>query len=369
MRIVIASGYHTGSHRQWAEGYAASSAHDVTIVSLPGQFWQWRLAGGFVDLAAAIASEDQPDLVLATSMVDVAGLRGLLARDGIDVPIALYMHENQITYPALGRNRTERLYGLVNWTSLLAVDGVAFNSRFHFDEVMEALPGLLREMPDERQDHLVPLVEARSTVLPVGCTLSDVSSGEKSDPPIVVWNHRWDRDKDPASFLRVMRRVADAGVEFRLALMGERFVKQRADHDEAVGALADRVVVDDFPSRSEYVAMLGQATIVVSTAPQEFFGISIVEAMHAGCLPILPDRLVYPERVPEDLHERCLYRSENDAVELLTTALTDPVESRGTAATLRDETSKFDWSVVAPRYDTWLESVLAGDRRLETGDS
>jgi glycosyltransferase involved in cell wall biosynthesis len=363
MHVVIASGYHTGSHRQWAEGYADASEHDVSIVSLPGQFWQWRLAGGFVDLAASISDLARggypPDLVLATSMVDVAGLRGLLARDGIDVPIALYMHENQITYPPLGRNRTERLYGLVNWTSFLAADGIAFNSAFHFDEVFEALPPLLREMPDERQDHLIPLVEELSTVLPVGCSLFDVVAGPKDDPPIVVWNHRWDRDKDPGTFFRIMQRLVDDGVGFGLALMGERFVKQRADHEEAVVALADRIVVDDFPARQDYVATLGRSTVVMSTAPQEFFGISVVEGMHAGCLPILPARLVYPERVPEHLHDRCLYRSEDHAIDLLTRALTNADETRDTAASLRDETSRYDWSEVAPRYDAWLESVAA----------
>jgi glycosyltransferase involved in cell wall biosynthesis len=363
MHVVIASGYHTGSHRQWAEAYADASTHDVSIVSLPGQFWQWRLTGGFVDLAGGIVDltvdGDPPDLVLATSMVDVAGLRGLLARDGISVPIALYMHENQITYPPLGRNRTERLYGLVNWTSLLAADGIAFNSAFHFDEVFQALPVLLREMPDERHDHLIPLVEELSTVLPVGCSLDDVVAGAKDDPPIVVWNHRWDRDKDPGTFFRLMRRLVDDGVDFGLALMGERFVKQREDHAAAVAALLDRIVIDDFPSRPQYVEMLGRGTVLMSTAPQEFFGISVVEGMHAGCLPILPDRLVYPERVPEHLHDRCLYRSEDEAMELLTAALTDPVETRTIAATLRDETAQYDWSVVAPRYDTWLESVAA----------
>ena len=364
MRVTIVSGYHSGSHQAWAEGYAAASVNDVSIVSLPGEFWQWRLTGGFVDLAAGVVAEvvsgDTPDVILATSMVDVAGLRGMLARDGVDIPVALYMHENQITYPPLGRNRTERLYGLVNWTSLLAADSIAFNSAFHYDEVMDALPLLLREMPDERHDHLLPEVEHRSGVLPVGCTLSDVGPGDKSDPPIVVWNHRWDRDKDPGTFLRIMQRVADCGIDFRLALMGERFVKQRADHDEAVSRLGDRVVIDGYPDRKRYVEMLAAATVAVSVAPQEFFGISVVEAMHSGCLPILPDRLVYPERVPSHLYDRCLYRSEDEAVALLSTSLSDPVGTREVAATLSEHTRLFDWSVVAPRYDDWLVGVVDG---------
>ena len=66
MHVVIASGYHTGSHAQWAEGYADASVHDVSIVSLPGQFWQWRLTGGFVDLAAGIVERHPGGMHAAT---------------------------------------------------------------------------------------------------------------------------------------------------------------------------------------------------------------------------------------------------------------------------------------------------------------
>lgn len=358
MRVIIASGYHSGSHRAWAEGYAAASSHQVEIVSLPGSFWQWRLTGGFVSLAegirAKVGGTDSVDLILATSMVDVAGLRGLLAMDGLHCPIALYMHENQVTYPPLGRNRTERLYGLINWTSLLAADSIAFNSEFHRADVLQALPRLLREMPDERHDHLVSAVEDRSTVLPVGCSLDDLTPSEKTDPPLVIWNHRWDRDKDPGAFLRIMQAAADSGLGFRIALLGERFVKQRADHDTAVGQLAHRVAIDAHVDRRAYAEALAAGTIVMSTAPQEFFGISVVEAMHAGCFPILPDRLVFPERVPAELAGRVLFRSEDHALELLTAALRNLGATRADAATLRNSTREFDWSVVAPDYDAWL---------------
>jgi len=41
---------------------------------------------------------------------------------------------------------------------------------------------------------------------------------------------------------------------------------------------------------------------VLSTARHEFFGIAVVEALLAGCLPWLPDRLSYPELLPPALH-------------------------------------------------------------------
>lgn len=360
MRVFLVSGYHTGSHRSWAEGFVAASRHDVHLVTLPGSFWRWRLEGGFVTLAEQVLAladrVGRPDVILATSMVDVAGLRGMLGVLG-PVPVALYLHENQITYPQTGRTRVEQSHGLITWTSLLAADTAAFNSAYHRDTVLAALPGFLGSFPDQRQEHLIPAVAARATVLPVGCDLAGIGVGPKTDPPLVLWNHRWDDDKDPDGFLDVMFRLAATGIPFTIALAGERFVDQRSVRDAAVQALGDRVVVDGHLTRDEYQAVLAAASVVVSTATQEFFGVAVVEAIHAGAYPILPDRLVYPERIPRPLHGRCLYRSTDDAVRTLHAAVTDDTLRRETTAMLRPGMASFDWRVVAPAYDEWLASI------------
>jgi glycosyltransferase involved in cell wall biosynthesis len=361
MRVFLASPYHSGSHALWAEGYVEQSRHEIHLATMPGSFWQWRLLGGFVTLAEQIdrlaAEHGRPDVILCTSLVDVAGLRGLLAVDLRDVPIALYMHENQITYPPLGRNRTERAYGVINWTSLLAADTVAFNSEFHRSTLLEALPAFLRDSPDERHLHRIDEVDAKAVVLPVGCDLGSLEIGPKQDPPLIVWNHRWDPDKDPGAFLRMVGAIDD--LEFEVALLGERFVDQRPEHDAAVDALGARVVVDGHLDRDAYRAVLARATIVVSSAHQEFFGVSVVEAMAAGALPVLPRRLVYSERIPRDVQDWCLYGSEEEAVYLLRRALFDVDEARAVGMRLRTGVMPYDWSGVAPAYDAWLESTAA----------
>ena len=79
MRVLLIEPYFGGSHRVWAEGYAAASGHDVTIVSHPARGWAWRMRGAAVTLArqvAEVASDGyRPDVVLVSSMVDVAALR------------------------------------------------------------------------------------------------------------------------------------------------------------------------------------------------------------------------------------------------------------------------------------------------------
>ena len=50
--------------------------------------------------------------------------------------------------------------------------------------------------------------------------------------------------------------------------------------------------------RAGYWEWLFWADVVVSTALQEYFGISVAEAVWAGCRPLVPDALVYPELYP-----------------------------------------------------------------------
>jgi glycosyltransferase involved in cell wall biosynthesis len=362
LSVFLVSPYHTGSHAQWATGYAGASRHRVHLITHEGQFWKWRLSGGSATLAGevrrAIREVGSPDLLLATSMVDLAGLLGLLRHD-LAVPAALYLHENQVTYPVAGRTRAEHRLGLITWLSMLAADGIAINSLYHRDTLFEALGPFLGSFPDRRHHHLIDEVAARVEVLPVGVDLKRLEAHRRRavDPPLILWNHRWDPDKDPDEFLGMAAELAATGVDFRLALAGERFANQAAEFGEMVRPLADRVVVDGHLGRDEYDRLLGDSDVAVSTARQEFFGVSVVEAMHAGVFPVLPDRLVYRERVPEALHDRCLYRGRAHGVDLIRRAVGDIEATRRDGAGLRGVTASFDWEVVAPRYDSWLASM------------
>ena len=45
LTVWLLNPYHTGSHRAWAEGYAAHSRHDVRVLAMQGYFWKWRMQG------------------------------------------------------------------------------------------------------------------------------------------------------------------------------------------------------------------------------------------------------------------------------------------------------------------------------------
>ena len=305
----------------------------------------------------AVAERGPFDLLLASSMTNVPALVGQCRRTiGTDLPVALYMHENQLTYPPAPGEREDLTYAMTNWTSMVAADLVVFNSEFHRDAWFEALPGLLDRMPDERARELIEPTRERSTLLPVGVELSPFDEIDRSPGtlPLIVWNQRWDHDKAPWEFADAVERLAALGYRFELALLGERPDPPPPELVALRERLGDRIVHDGHADAETYRAVLRRSDIVVSTAHQEFFGIALTEAVYAGAFPIVPNRVVYPERIPVGHHAACLFATTDDLVDRLRWAIERSDITRRIADDLRPTMARFDWSLIAPRYDERL---------------
>ncbi len=375
MNILTLEPWHSGSRRRFLDGLAEHSAHEVRTVTMPGRFWQWRMEGGGVTLAQKVRSvvEDgfRPDLLFATDMVNLPAVLSLSRPRLNDVPVVLYFHENQLTYPLPPDEERERAYAITNYLSALAADRVVFNTQSHFDEFIEALPQLLRDFPDFTNMHTVRDIRDKSTVLHPGIDLRahDEHAGTRTKrtsrgtaPPIVLWNQRWEYDKNPSGFFRMMNRLDDAEAPFQLILAGEHFHEQPEEFEQAFERYAGRILhygyVEDF---DEYSRLLHRADVVVSTARHEFFGVAIQEAIYCGCHPVLPNRLSYPELIPEThhrplLHAPVLYDDENDLFEVLRSIL-EREERPLPPDTLRQMPEPLDWRTHAQDYDNLFETV------------
>lgn len=361
-RVLVCEPYCTGSHRAWAHGLARHSRHDVRLVTHEGAFWKWRMQGAALTLAAEIedlvATWGRPDVLLVSDMVHVPALLGLGRRALADVPVVLYMHENQLTYPLPDDVVRDRAYGMINWLSLATADRVVFNSEHHRRDVLGALEPFLRRFPDRRHTGEVPRVAAVSTVLPVGVDVERFTRPRvDGDPPVVLWNHRWEYDKDPDAFFAALAAVAEAGVEFSVIVAGERFHTVPEAFERGREVLGPRVVHFGTATDEEYPELLATADVVVSTSRHEFFGVAVVEAVAAGALPVLPARLSYPELVPHP--DPYLYDTPADLVRRLRWALTDHEGRRAAAREARAYVQRFAWPAVAPRYDELLADTVA----------
>ena len=369
MRITIVEPFCTGSHAAWAQEYAAHSRHDLELLTLPGRNWKWRMHGGAVTLASRfLASKFRPDLILATDMLDLTTFLALTRAASGNCPCALYFHENQLTYPWSPRDadpgaQRDLHYAFINYASALAADAVLFNSRYHKDSFLEALPGFLKGFPDPSEMATAGSIADKSRVLPLGMDLRRFDrhrpeGAREEGAPLILWNHRWEYDKDPEAFFAALYLLADEGLDFRLAVLGESFGRAPAVFKEARQRLAQQVVhwgyLKDF---SQYAQWLWRADILPVTSRQEFFGASVVQALYCGCAALLPQRLSYPEHVPAGRTAGVLYREDESLADRLRPLLREPA---GGAGALDGFVGRYDWEVLAPVYDDLFEDMAAG---------
>ena len=354
MKIALLDPFHTGSHAQWSTGYAARSTHEVRIFSLPGRHWKWRMHGGAVALAEAFLSSGfQADLLLATDMLDLGAFLALTRRQTHNIPTALYFHENQLTYPwsptdadvALQRDNH---YAFINYSSALAADACFFNSPYHKNSFLEALPGFLKGFPDRRGMDNVRRIGEKSQVLDLALDLKGLEVGEQNDRPVLLWNHRWEYDKGPEEFFEGLLELAEEGVEFEVVVLGEGYGRVPEVFAEAKEKLGSRVLHWGYAeSKSAYAQWLAKGDVLPVTSRQDFFGGSVVEAMAAGCVPLLPRRLNYPSLIPESAHKTCLYESGNFKNALRHLLQNDTWRDISPSPWV----AHFDWTQLAPLYD------------------
>ncbi len=360
LNVLLIAPYFGGSHRAWGEGYVRHSRHRIACLTLPSRFWKWRMQGAAVTLAERARAQPRPDVLLVTDMLDLPTFLGLTRAALADVPVALYCHENQLTYPVPPGERRDLTYAMINWRSMLAADRIFFNSRFHRGDWFAALPNLLKHFPDYVHLDRIPAVRAKAQVLPVGCDLARLEQGSKpqESPPLILWNQRWEYDKDPRTFFQALDALVADGIDFRVALAGSNVRQQPEEFEAARARLGERVVHYGRADAATYRQLLRAADVVVSTAIHEFFGVAVVEALYCRCFPVLPHRLAYPELFPGQYHGRCLYRGFDALVDRLTWALTHPAERRRVGVALSEAVARFDWSQQAPAYDAALASLV-----------
>ena len=371
MRICLLEPYDTGSHHAWLKGYARGSRHAVVPLSLKGAFWKWRMHGGAVTLARRYREHGLGgDLILASDMLDLTTFLALTRDLTAATPVALYMHENQLTYPPRPDEKRDLHYGYINYASMLCADHIYFNSRHHLESWFDELPRLLRHFPDYNELQSVAELRARSTVLPLGLDLAalDAHRAERrlDGPPLIIWNHRWEYDKGPGEFFEALYALKERGLAFEVALLGEHFVRVPPEFDEARRRLGSRIVHFGYaPTYADYARWLWKGDIVVSTAQHDFFGAAIVEAIYCGCRPVLPNRLAYPEHLPPDLGDRCLYDGQDELVEMLSHAIGERAgwADGSVGSSLREWVARYDWTEMAGIYDQAFTRLHSARRR------
>jgi glycosyltransferase involved in cell wall biosynthesis len=372
MRVLFLNPFHSGSHAAVAEGLARHSRHAITLLTLSAAGgWRWRMRGAAVTFARRLwaltsgaPARQRFDLLLTTDLLDLATFRGLAGELAAGLPAAVYFHENQLTYPLPPGRQRDLSFAWTNYTSALAADALLFNSAFHRGAFLDALPGLVGRYHDHQELDLLAGIAAKAQVLHPGIDLARLDAApappRPAGPPVILWNSRWEYDKQPEAFFAALEALEARGAAFRLIVMGEHIDPGAPVFVAARERFAPRLLHWGYaPDTAAYAVLLRQADVVVSTAIQECFGIALVEAMYCGCLPIAPRRLSYPEVIPAALHDLCLYDSQDELVAKLGQALAGAAGRP--RADLRAAAARYDWACMAPRYDAALaQAATAG---------
>ncbi len=362
MRILALEPYYGGSHKSFVKTLQKNSRHEILAETMPPRFWKWRLSGAPFLFADKFKKDNEKlDLLLFSNAIDVAAFVALAGHRAAQLPKVTYFHENQIVYPLSEHDQPDVHFGMININSAAVSDAVWFNSDFHRRTFLDAIDPFLSQFPDFVPTHVSGEIEEKSSVMPI--PIRPLPEAEpvvpKGNALRILWNHRWEYDKAPEVFFEALELLAASDVDFEVVVLGEGFRSRPPIFDRSREKLGDRVARYGYvQDRSEYNAWVRSCDVIVSCARQEYFGISVAEAVLAGCFPILPDRLVYPEFIPKDKHKQHLYRNNTELVDMLRQASLnlDTLRNRERL----DYYDNYTVDKVIQRFDEEVEKVVNG---------
>lgn len=305
LRVLLLSAYDAVSHRYWREGMVDTfPEYQWEVQTLPPRYFNWRIRGN--SLTWAFSQQEvlnqAYDLVIATSMTDLATLRGLvpsLAR----CPTLLYFHENQFAYPQNDQAHGGLEARMVTLYSALAADHVLFNSDYNRETYIAGVETLLKKLPDGVPPDVVSTILNKSAVLAVPLRKRNIQMRDKKSDTgcfTILWNHRWEYDKAPDRFFAALVKLKEAGINFRVNVVGQQFRQQPDVFEQHYALLKDHINAWGMVEQGRYETVLQESHVVVSTALHDFQGLAVLEAVAAGCVAAVPDRLAYQEYVDTD---------------------------------------------------------------------
>ncbi|MBU3071130.1 DUF3524 domain-containing protein [Aestuariicella sp. G3-2] len=382
MRILLLSAYDADSHKRWHKGLRSHfPEYQWTLLTLPPRYFSWRIRGNSLSWSFEHRQllEEPYDLMVATSMTDLSALRGFVPALAA-IPTVVYFHENQFAYPSSDNAHKSVEPQILNLYTALCADAIVFNTDYNRQTFLNGVEELLRRLPDHVPKDVVSQLSGRASVLPVpleaSCfepVCSPVSEqlamwplkvpGE-ARPLRLLWAARWEYDKGPELLLAILRSLRERNIDFQLCLLGQSFRRSPPEFEiirqDFTGEL---VQFGHEPDSLRYQQWLASADVVLSTALHEFQGLAVLEAMAAGCIPLLPNRLSYPEMVADDflydISSEHLVDQAQAAVDRLMSFIPDlPASGKANNRVFGVDVSWWSWERQQEAYRQLLEGLV-----------
>ncbi|XP_003742354.1 glycosyltransferase-like domain-containing protein 1 [Galendromus occidentalis] len=347
---LIVEPFYGGSHAQLMELFVREfqSQTPFELISMRATKWHWRARTSALWLSQNIPRERGFKKLFITSVVNLAELLGL-RRDLAEIEEKIvYFHENQLDYPVLDEKERNFQYGYNQIMTALAADRVIFNSGYNASSFLSRIDSFLNKQPDYHTQ-CRHLIEKKCSVLFFPINLERFNSPSGNDVLHILWPHRWEHDKDPNAFFEVLRDLKGSGCSFEVSVLGESYGEVPPVFHEARDFLEGMIRNWGYASsRDEYSNILRSSDIVVSTAIHEFYGVAVLEAVFCGAYPLVPNRLSYPELLPQ----QCLYSTRAQLVKRLKEFCRKPHVPRKLASEI--DLAPYHWVGLKEKYRSLL---------------
>ena len=331
LEVYLIEPYFGGSHKffikQLCDAFS-DLADSLKIISLPPRHWKFRLQLSHVTLAELVNKElayrdPQPNKVLfiCNSLMDIAAFRAMLARPYKNSLLWCYFHENQMSYPLQQESPSfnqekinqQHIFPAFHLNQILTADKVFFNSYFNKEDTFQKLNTFISTRPEKVMKTSLSKIFKEAEVIPVGlepCPLKTIPMW-KDRPKRILWNHRWEYDKNPEEFFRLVSPILERNSTYELSLIGENNRDDEGYFREFKNQYSGQITAFGYiEQRNSYWQELVQCRVLPVTSNHDFLGLSILEATSVGVIPMLPKRMVYPELIPDTLKSKLLYEKD-----------------------------------------------------------
>jgi len=185
--------------------------------------------------------------------------------------------------------------------------------------------------------------------------MSSVLRRPLNAPIHVLWNHRWAWDKAPDRFLEVLRKMQNANLDYRLILIGPHVDDPNINPCyRDLEAFSERIIHrGTAKSKKEYHHWLASSDVLIHDPRQEFFGISVLEAMFHGIFPVVPNRGPYSEFVPSNF-------LTDDPIATMQNLITrTPDKISQLRKSLNESARQFSWRNQCPIWEIELNRIAS----------
>lgn len=311
--ILLIEAFYDGSHRSLIDLLHENLSPRSMLITLPGTKWPWRARCSSLVLSDLIPENANTyKYLFSSSIINLSELISLRL-DLRSLKTIIYFHENDLAYPKQNENQEQRdfQFGYNQILTALVADICLFNSYYNLNTFLDKLGPFLNRIPSPKPNiqQIRKTIENKSKIFyyPLNKPLTSLlkTNPDKTGPLCIIWPHRWEHDKDPETFFSVILELHEIhSLKFSLIILGQSYGEAPSIFSEILTKLpSDYIRHWGFaPSKTEYEQLLSEGDVVVSTAQHEFFGVAMLEACRAGCIPLVPDRLAYTELYPNEQH-------------------------------------------------------------------